>query len=359
MKYPPVHYNDYLEVDKLVSSQHLKSVEYGRPAHDEMLFIIVHQTYELWFKQVLFELDSVLGLFSKNPVADTDMGLAAHRLQRIVAILRMIIGQIDVIETMRPLDFLEFREFLYPASGFQSYQFRLIETKLGLRMSDRQNYNQSPFYKQLKPEQQAEMQKTLNQASLFDAIETWLERTPFLSDSNFDFWKSYQGAVRKMLQEDQETVQKNPNLSDQDKQKNIEAIAGTQKTFDALFDPQAFEEIRKQGNFRLSYKALHAALLIQLYRDQSILQIPFQILTSLLDIDEILTNWRYRHALMAHRMLGKKIGTGGSSGHQYLKDATESHKIFSDYFNLTTYLIPRSQLPELPASLKQKMNFQY
>lgn len=359
MKYPPVHYQDYLDLEPVLNAQHMKSVEYGRPAHDEMLFIIVHQTYELWFKQVLFELDSVLAIFSKDSVAETEMGIAAHRLQRIVAILRMITGQIDVLETMRPLDFLEFREFLYPASGFQSLQFRLIETKLGLRVGDRKLYNQSPFYKSLKDDQQADIAKAMNEISLFDAVEKWLERTPFLQDANFDFWKAYQAAVQKMLREDQETVAKNPHLSDEAKAKNTAGIEATRKTFDALFDEKAFDELRKQGLFRLSYKALHASLLIQLYRDQAILQIPFQILNNLLDIDEILTNWRYRHALMAHRMLGKKIGTGGSSGHDYLKSATESHKIFTDFFNLSTYLIPRSQVPPLPKSLSDKMNFHY
>ena len=78
-----------------------------------------------------------------------------------------------------------------------------------------------------------------------------------------------------------------------------------------------------------------------------------------MDIDELLTQWRYRHALMAHRMLGQKIGTGGSSGHAYLKQATDQHKVFSDFFNLSTFLIPRSKVPPLPNSLQSKMNFNY
>lgn len=359
MKYPPVHYHDYLEINKLLNCQHPKSDEYKKPAHDEMLFIITHQAYELWFKQILTELDSVLKIFSSEQIKETEMGLASHRLNRITVILRMIIAQIDVIETMRPLDFLEFREFLYPASGFQSFQFRLIETKLGLRIEDRISYNQSPFFKHLKEDQQEQMNQALTGPSLFDAIDKWLERTPFLQDSNFDFWKSYQQAVSTMLAEDITTVQANPNLSAEAKIKNIEMIGITEKTFGALFNEKDYEELQKKGHFRLSYKGLHAALLIQLYRDQPILQMPFQILNSLIDIDEILTNWRYRHSLMVHRMLGKKIGTGGSSGHQYLKDATDKHKIFTDFFNLSTYLIPRSKVPELPKSLSERMNFNY
>jgi tryptophan 2,3-dioxygenase len=359
MKYPPVHYHDYLKIDQLLHSQHPKSDEYQRPAHDEMLFIITHQAYELWFKQIIFELDSVLKIFAQEQIAETDMGLAAHRLNRIVSILRMIMGQIDVLETMRPLDFLEFRDFLYPASGFQSLQFRLIETKLGLRLEDRMAYTQAPFYQHLKEEQQADVKRAFSEASLFESVDRWLARTPFLNDDHFDFWKSYQNAVEKMLNDDIHTVQQNPKLDEEFKKRNIAMLEGTKKTFEALFGEKAYEELRKEGHFRLSYKALHAALLIQLYRDQAILQIPFQILNSLVDIDEVLTNWRYRHALMVHRMLGKKIGTGGSSGHQYLKDATDKHKIFGDFFNLSTYLIPRSQVPPLPKSISEKMNFKY
>lgn len=359
MKYPPVHYHNYLDIDKLLNAQHPKSTEYKKPAHDEMLFIIVHQTYELWFKQILFELDSVLKTFQQPQVQEEQMGRASARLERIVSILKLIIGQVDVLETMTPLDFLDFRDMLYPASGFQSYQWRLIETKLGLRIEDRLAYNQSPFYKSLTEEQQKEMADVLNQPSLFDAVEKWLERTPFLQAENFNFWDTYKQAVNQMFQDDINTVTVNPRLNDEDKAKNIKGLNESLKTFDALFDEKAFDELRAQGHFRLSYKGLHAALLIQLYRDQPILQTPFRIIRALLDIDETMTTWRYRHALMAYRMLGQKIGTGGSSGHKYLADATSKHKIFTDFFNLTTFFIPRSKVPVLPKAISERMSFHY
>lgn len=359
MKYPPVHYHHYLGLDPLLSSQHRKSEEYGKPAHDEMLFIIVHQTYELWFKQIVFELDSVLCAFQKPQIAETEMGFASARLERIVSILKLIIGQIDVLETMTPLDFLDFRDMLYPASGFQSFQWRLIETKLGLRIGDRLAYNQAPFYKSLSEDQQKRMLEVLDQPSLYDCLEKWLERTPFLQGENFNFWDSYKEAVNRMFQDDLNTVKQNPRLSEEDKKKNILGLEQTLKSFDALFDESAYEKLRQEGQFRLSYKAMHAALLIQLYRDQPILQTPFRIIQALLDIDETMTTWRYRHALMAMRMLGQKIGTGGSSGHKYLAEATAKHKIFGDFFNLTTFFIPRSQVPALPKSIADKMSFHY
>lgn len=359
MKYPPVHYHKYLGLDKVLDAQNLKSDEYKKHAHDEMLFIVVHQTYELWFKQILFELASIQKTFDQTQIAETEMGRACARLERVVGIQRMIINQIDVLETMTPLDFLDFRDMLYPASGFQSFQWRLIETKLGLRITDRLSFNQAPFYKALSEEQQTLIHAAMDEDSLFDSIEKWLERTPFLQGENFNFWDTYKKAVNDMFAGDIATVNANTSLNAEDKKKNIDGLQNALKSFDALFDEVAFEKLRAEGQFRLSYKAMHAALLIQLYRDQPILQTPFRIVQALLDIDEIMTTWRYRHALMAMRMLGQKIGTGGSSGHKYLAEATAKHKIFGDFFNLTTFFIPRSQVPPLPKSIADRMSFHY
>lgn len=358
MKYPAVQYHDYLGLDALLGSQKLKSEEYGKKAHDEMLFIVVHQTYELWFKQMLFELDSVMETFSGESTDESDMGTAVHRLERIVSIQKFINGQIDILETMTPLDFLDFRDYLYPASGFQSFQWRCFETKLGLKSEQRLNYNNQPFHTQLQKDQQAQMLDILKRPSLFELIEKWLERTPFLQTAGFDFWKTYQKAVQELFSSDRKVVEMNARLSDEEKNRNLGMIDASLATFNGIFDPAKYKELQEQGYFRMSSKALHAALLIQLYREQPILQMPFRLLRALVDLDENMTQWRYRHSLMAHRMLGRKIGTGGSSGHDYLKSATDKHKIFTDFFNLTTFFIPRSMVPELPKDLKAKMSYQ-
>jgi tryptophan 2,3-dioxygenase len=358
MKYPAVQYHDYLELDSLLSAQKLKSEEHGKKAHDEMLFITVHQTYELWFKQMLFELDAVMETFSASNIDESKMGSAVARLERIVDIQKFINGQIDILETMTPLDFLEFREFLYPASGFQSFQWRCFETKLGLKPDQRLTYNQQPFYAQLHEKQQKEMLEVLKKPSLFELVEKWLERTPFLQTQTYSFWKAYQKAVEDLATADRKVVELNPRLSEEDKKRNLAQIEASLQTFGAIFDEKKYEELQAQGYFRLSSKALHAALLVQLYREQPILQMPFRLIHALVDLDENMTQWRYRHSLMAHRMLGRKIGTGGSSGHEYLKSATDRHKIFTDFFNLTTFLIPRSMVPELPSELRAKMGYQ-
>lgn len=358
MKYPPVQYHDYLGLGSLLGSQKLKSLEYGKKAHDEMLFIVVHQTYELWFKQMLYELDSVLETFSKPFTDESEMGTAVSRLERIVSIQKFINGQIDILETMTPLDFLDFREFLYPASGFQSFQWRCFETKLGLKSEQRHNYNQQPFHSQLLEDQQKEMLEILQKPSLFEVIEKWLERTPFLQAQDFEFWKAYQKAVQELAEADRHVVKTNARLSEEDRKRNFAQIETSLQTFNAIFDEEKYKDLQAQGYFRMSSKALHAALLIQLYREQPILQMPSRLIQALIDLDENMTQWRYRHSLMAHRMLGRKIGTGGSSGHDYLKSATDKHKIFADFFNLTTFFIPRSMLPELPKELKARMSFQ-
>ncbi len=357
MKYPPVQYYDYLGIESLLGTQKLRSEEFGKKAHDEMLFIIVHQTYELWFKQILFELNSIISVFSQTSIDESQMGSAVARLERIVSIQKYINGQIDILETMTPLDFLEFRDYLYPASGFQSFQWRCIETQLGLKSFDRLLFNEQPFYQHLHPSQQIEMKEILTKPSLFDLIEKWLERTPFLQTKGFDFWKQYEKSVEKLFADDRKVIEQNPRLNDNEKQRNLKQIEGSIQMFQSLFDEEKYKKLQTEGYFRLSSTALQAALLINLYREQPILQMPFRLIQGLIDIDEHMTQWRYRHTLMAHRMLGRKIGTGGSSGSDYLKAATEKHKIFTDFFNLTTFYIPRSMVPELPAELKKKMGY--
>ena len=141
----PLYYSDYLQLDQLLASQQLASGVGGQPVHDEMLFIIVHQAYELWFKQILWELDEVARLLAPERVAETAMLRIVARLDRITEIQKLLIEQISVLETMTPLDFLEFRNFLIPASGFQSVQFRLIENRLGVRPEDRLKLAGNPY----------------------------------------------------------------------------------------------------------------------------------------------------------------------------------------------------------------------
>lgn len=355
----PLYYADYLALDRLLGCQELESARHGAPAHDEMLFIIVHQAYELWFKQILWELDAVLRLFGGDTVDEMDVARSVAHLERIVEIQRVLLQHIDVLETMTPLDFLEFRDYLIPASGFQSVQFRLIENRLGMRPQDRVRFSEAPYTSRLKPEDRARLEASEREPSLFDRVERWLERTPFLSFGNFDFWRVYRDAVEQMLARDRRFIQDNPTLTEEEKAKQLQGLEATAADFEALFDPAKHRALVARGVRRLSHRALLAALLIHLYRHEPILHLPYRLLGLLVDIDENFTTWRYRHALMVLRMIGTKIGTGGSSGHDYLRQAAERNKVFTDLVNLATYFIPRSALPELPPDVARTMGFQY
>ena len=354
-----MNYHDYLQIEKLLSCQQLESVKQGRAAHDEMLFIIVHQVYELWFKQILTEVNSILDIFKSDRIDEKLMDLIVARLQRVVEIQKLLVDQVRIMETMTPLEFLEFRDMLIPASGFQSLQFRILETKLGLKRDQRLKYNQADYDQSLKPEQRPHMAATESETNLFERVEKWLERTPFLKMRGFDFWNIYKKTVEDALTSDLNIIQNNPALGADDRKRNQTILEGSLASFRALFDEKAYTEARAGGEWRLSYTAIHAALLIQLYRDQPALQLPFRLITALMDVDEWFTTWRYRHALMAKRMLGSKVGTGGSSGYQYLKDATDKHKVFQDLFQLTTFFVPRSKIPVLPREVERELGFFY
>src|ERR1051325_11522379 len=172
-----LNYSDYLHLSELLECQKLVSLEHNKKAHDEMLFIVTHQVYELWFKQIIHELDSVIEMFNKNEVDERSIGVAVSRLQRITEIQKLLIDQLRVLETMTPLDFLDFRDLLVPASGFQSFQFRMIENKLGLKSEARVTYNNNEYFHVLTKEQQILLTKTAEMPTLRELVEKWLERT--------------------------------------------------------------------------------------------------------------------------------------------------------------------------------------
>jgi tryptophan 2,3-dioxygenase len=194
---------------------------------------------------------------------------------------------------------------------------------------------------------------------MFDNLEAWLTRMPFIQTDEFNFWDSYQKAVTEMLDRDQQTILDADYMSEAEKQFQLNDLQNTRLSFGALLNEEKYNEVLEQGQVRLSQRAMLSALFINLYRDEPILHAPFRILTNLLEIDELFTKWRYNHVLMVQRMLGKKIGTGGSSGTDYLKSTTQNNRFFNDLFTLSTYLIPRSQLPKLPVSLKKQLDFHF
>jgi len=348
------YYSDYLRLDTLLDQQIPESDRAGLPAHDEMLFIIVHQAYELWFKLILHELDRIQADFGHETVEDDRLGRIVLGLERIEEILKLLVHQLDVLETMTPLDFLDFRDLLSPASGFQSVQFRLIEMRLGLRGEDRMRLDDRRFDLLLSERDRKRIAATEGRAKLVDQLDRWLARTPFVELSGYVFSRAYRDAVVAALMADTEQLRATEGMSEAQREAETRAIAAALARFNAIFEPRA-----KDSPWRMSFAAIQAALFVTVYRDEPVLQLPFRLLAALMDIEETMSLWRYRHALLVRRMIGVKIGTGGSSGYDYLRQTPERHQIFGDLFQLSSYLIPRSALPALPPAVKERMGFTY
>jgi len=354
----PVYYSDYIAVDELLNSQKLESAKYGEPIHDEMLFIIIHQTYELWFKQILHEFIAVINMLSSDYVPEKNIGTCVHHLGRVIEIQKVLLDQLSILDTMTALDFMDFRDYLYPASGFQSFQFRLIENRFGMLPDKRVQYERKAYHTRLAPEHQKIVQEAEGKQNLFQAVEKWLERTPFLKTDNFDFLKSYKEAAEKMFNADKDVILHNTEgTKSEEREQDLKKWEENRDNFRALFDEKAHNEQIEGGRKRLSFAATQAALLIFIYQDEPIFSLPFRMLNYLVDIDELLTRWRFKHAMMVHRKIGTKLGTGGSSGYWYLKSTVERGRVFADIGNLPSYLIPRKDLPEIPIEVRKNFGF--
>ncbi|MGW5706090.1 tryptophan 2,3-dioxygenase [Amycolatopsis japonica] len=233
-------YTSYLSLDELLDAQHPRSDE-----HDELLFIVIHQVYELWFKQVLHE-----ALYLQEQLEAGNTAHAVRTLRRILTIFKVVVAQIDVLETMTPSQFTSFRARLDASSGFQSAQFRVLEAVLGRR--DERVFAHYPEG----GEQRAQVADAMSRPSLFDSFVTYL------------------------------------------------AVKG--------YDVPTGRDVTKP----LEPSPALQEVLLRVYRDDTG---PSVVAEHLVDLDEGMQEWRYRHVKMVERTIGDKTGTGGSSGAHYLR----------------------------------------
>lgn len=386
MEIKPIYYHDYLQLDKIIKSQKLVSKEwYNDEKHDEMLFIVTHQAFELWFTQILYELKSIIGLL-KNPFDDNseDFPTALYQLERVKEIWKLLVQQYDVLETMSSLDFLDFRKYLSPGSGFQSYQFKAIESMLGLseeiRFSPHNYKNENgPYYKRVDAENGALTQEHSqyitdieNKETLFLVLTDWLKRIPFFNENYWenekpdDYWKKYsenyydglsdRDKQNKQHERLNELLQNGINIRKEVKvpftESEMEKINAMECSDDEIITKTKFQYINRfDGN------CVKAAIFILVNRNLPIFHLPYKFLTLLMDIDELIAMWRYRHLLVVKKIIGERSGTGKTSGADYLQDIVNHNSIFPELKYLSTYLLERNKIPDLPNSLKPLTSF--
>ena len=254
-------YSSYLKVDELLDLQELKSGE-----HDEMLFIIIHQVYELWFKQVKHEM-----LFLQQALEEGNVVVSLSAFNRILTILKTLVGQIDVLETMSPRSFLSFRSRLESASGFQSAQFREVEFRLGAKNERMLEHHPEGSPGRVRIEE------------AFEARTLWDSFLSFLSQCGHPV--------------PEEVLERDVRLP---------------------IEPN--EDLQK--------------VLVGVYRAETL---EGQVCERMVDLDEGLQEWRYRHVKMVERTIGQKQGTGGSEGAAYLK-STLFAALFPDLWAIRTQL---------------------
>jgi tryptophan 2,3-dioxygenase len=256
-------YGEYLKVDELLGLQRPLS---AGPEHDEMLFIVIHQVYELWFKQVLHELD-----YLERLLARSDGARARHTLKRVLTILKVMVAQLDILETMTPLEFLSFRDRLEAGSGFQSHQFRELEFALGLKEPrSLERYAAGS-------DARRRLQRRLAARTVWDAFLHHLSS-------------------------------------------NGIAVPA--------------EVLNRDVTRRVEPSAELRVALVDVYRNHPDLA---DLCETMVDLDEGLMEWRYRHVKMVQRTIGTRRGTGGSSGAEYLM-ATLNQPLFPDLWAIRTEL---------------------
>ncbi|KAB0404938.1 hypothetical protein E2I00_016691 [Balaenoptera physalus] len=359
-----------LKLEKVLNAQELQSEIKGNKIHDEHLFIITHQgklhtrldgshhfltdndfplaAYELWFKQILWELDSVREIFQHGHVRDErNMLKVVTRMHRVVVILKLLVQQFSVLETMTALDFNDFREYLSPASGFQSLQFRLLENKIGVLQSLRVPYNRRHYRDNFRGEDNELLLKSEQERTLLQLVEAWLERTPGLEPHGFNFWRKFENNIVKGLEEEFTRIQAKEESEEKEEQKA--EFQKQKEVLLSLFDEKRHEHLLSKGRHFYSEDPSPETLRP---RETAIIQSTSGGLDDILLQNDSIKNpsvfLNYNHVCVVHRLLGSKAGTGGSSGYQYLRSTvSDRYKVFVDLFNLSTYLVPRHWIPKM------------
>ena len=295
-------YSEYLRLEELLKLQTGVEGETRNISNDELHFILVHQNFELWFKLVINELTCTRNILSSDYVEETKLPQAVHHMERVIETFKLMSQQWRVMETLEPQDFLNFRDELGTASGFESFQMREMESLMGSKWIDGKLIG--------KPE-------TSN--SLYDVTCDWLERTPI------------QGSVYGSTN-DEKTV--DDFIADY-LLAHKKLYPDTNKDAVNFFEEESSLRRRRAG-----------LVFIESYRELPLLAWPRKLISTLIELEQSMILWRTSHARMVERMIGRRIGTGGSSGVDYL-DMTTKYRVFVDLWAVRSILIKKEALPEL------------
>ena len=337
-------YADYLDLHTLLSLQGDDS----KLSNDELHFVIVHQNFELWFRLVLIELRAARTLLLQATLPEEDVPRIVHHLKRCTEIFRHMANQWKIMETLTPQDFLAFRDGLGTASGFESYQMRELELLLGLETKQRvAGMDPLSHFRKLAERggPDAEVLKRLEaeaaMPALGDILAEWLLRTPIQGSLSGDtgdeekvseFVDEYL-AVHKKIGDDAIARMTRHGVD------NIEAVAAR---FTGAHEA-AIDFLKPEGVVSRSRAGL---LFIESYRELPLLAWPRILVDTLVELEESLVLFRTHHVRMVERLIGRRVGTGGSSGVDYL-EATLQYRVFGDLWAVRTILIKREALPEL------------
>lgn len=363
------NYWDYLALDRLLSLQSGVDADDSDLVSDELLFIIVHQTYELWFKMILRELHEAVALVGSGPLEESKVPYVVHHLRRVGQILRLAVEQFHIVETLTPQDFLGFREKLTPASGFQSFQMRELEIILGLQSSQRETYGKTDALEHIRElaEKSPAGAMAWNRLSKAQAdaarggtirhvLYEWLYRAPIdgsFPDSPHDetvvsaFLARYEAALEAHHKRQIDRLVATGLTAAHEVEARFERSLVAARRFLAAEDLTAehFPEGTDLELERARRRRGRASLLfIESNRDLPLLAFPRLLIDTVVEVEEQLVLFRTRHARMVERVIGRRVGTGGSSGVDYL-DRTTRHRIFGDLWSVRTLLLPKELVP--------------
>jgi tryptophan 2,3-dioxygenase len=350
-------YWDYLKLDRLLDLQGGLEDDESELMPDELHFIVVHQAFELWFKLMVRELRLARDHLAAPLVPEEKIPFVVHHLNRVSSILRLIVEQFGVMETLTPQDFLAFRDKLIPASGFQSFQLRELEILLGLEDSQRLAYGETDPLQHIeglaKGSPAGELawktiQRARNELSVKGALQEWLFRTPVQGSSPgeagddetvLQFLQQYFQVLQANNVEKTEHLIRAIGTDPEPIKKRVAEGEVAARRFLFAEDAEAGQEPRLR-------RIRAGVLFIESYRELPLLAWPRLLIDTVVELEEQLVLFRTRHARMVERIIGRRVGTGGSSGVDYL-DQTTRYRIFDDLWTVRTILLPKELLPEL------------